>query len=306
MIMLQEKITLDTKKIKINAWKGTDSTKLDYANQDLNKIPNNVEYVGPFLDFDGITLFVDKCFDPEDVHIIDKCNSKYKVAWIHEPRPLHNLQNNRLKTLEGMLDKFDFVMTYDQYLLDTYPNKCVYCVDNGIWVSDNMIKLHEKTKLASIIYSWKNDTEGHRLRHIIAKTDGLDLYGSGAGNFIEFKEEGLADYYFSITIENSKSKYYFTEKIMDCFACGTIPIYWGCENIGDYFDERGIITFTEVSELQEIFNRIGDMDYIESLQPYVKKNLEIVKQYNRYEDWIKENIYDKFLGDTDGKNIFKN
>jgi len=182
----------------------------------------------------------------------------------------------------------------------------VYCVDNGIWVSDNMIKLHEKNKLASIIYSWKNDTEGHRLRHIIAKTDGLDLYGSGAGNIIEFKEEGLADYYFSITIENSKSKYYFTEKIMDCFACGTIPIYWGCENIGDYFDERGIITFTEVSELQEIFNRIGDMDYIESLQPYVKKNLEIVKQYNRYEDWIKENIYDNFLGDTDGKNIFKN
>lgn len=302
---------MDTKKIKVNAWRGSDSINtLNYAalpgDKHLKKLPKNVEYVGPFLDFDGITLFIDECFDSENTHIIDKCKSKYKVAWIHEPRPLHNLQNNRLKTLEGMLDKFDFVMTYDEYLLDNYPEKCVYCIDNCFWISDDMIKIHKKSKLASMIYSWKSDTEGHKLRHIIASTDGLDLYGSGCGRIIEFKEEGLADYYFSITIENSKSKYYFTEKILDCFACGTIPIYWGCKNIGDYFDERGIISFDSISDLPQIFEKIGDMDYIESLQPYVRNNFEIVKQYHRYEDWIKENIFDKFLGEQSGKDIFKN
>ena len=98
-----------------------------------------------------------------------------------------------------------------------------------------MIKIHEKTKLASMIYSWKNWSPGHKIRHQVADlVQGLDLYGSGPNNPINFKEEGLKDYYFSITIENSKSKNYFTEKILDCFACGTIPIYWGCPNIGDY------------------------------------------------------------------------
>ncbi len=289
---------MDTKILKINAWRGLDSTKrLNYGNEHLNKFPKNIEYVGPFKEYDGITLFTDECFDSENISIIDECNSKYKVGWMHEPRGLNEITHQRLNTLESILDKFDFVMTYDEHLLEKYPDKCKFCVDNGIWVSDDMIKLHDKTKLASMIYSWKNWSEGHQLRHKIASMvdSSLDLYGSGANNHFDFKEEGLADYYFSITIENSRANHYFTEKILDCFACGTIPIYWGCDNIGDYFDERGIISFTDVSELQDIFNRLGDMDYIESLQPYVKKNFEIVQQYRSYEDWIKENVYDKFF-----------
>jgi hypothetical protein len=40
---------------------------------------------------------------------------------------------------------------------------------------------------------------------------------------------------------------------------GTIPIFWGCPNIGDYFNLDGM----------EVFNTIDELDYILSnLKPY--------------------------------------
>ena len=35
---------------------------------------------------------------------------------------------------------------------------------------------------------------------------------------------------FSVCIENDVYDTYFTEKILDCFATGTIPIYKGTKN----------------------------------------------------------------------------
>ena len=52
---------------------------------------------------------------------------------------------------------------------------------------------------------------------------------------------------FSIAIENSRNGCYFTEKILDCFTTRTVPIYWGCPDIGDYFDMNVIITFNRKS-----------------------------------------------------------
>jgi hypothetical protein len=55
------------------------------------------------------------------------------------------------------------------------------------------------------------------------------------------KWDGLAPYRYSIAIENSQVPHYWTEKIADCFLAGTVPIYWGCPNIGDYFPSDAMI-----------------------------------------------------------------
>ena len=261
------------------------------------KTPTKIEYVKHF-DYDGISVFIDQCFDIHEQKIIDTINSKIKCAWMHEPRELNDITRIRYNEVEKLIDKFDYVMTYDEYLLDTYPKKCIFTADNGIWIQDENIKLHDKTKLMSMIYSWKNWTEGHKLRHIIADSniEGLDLYGDGSSHPVEFKEEALADYQFSITIENSKSKYYFTEKLLDCFATGTIPIYWGCTNIGDFFDERGILQFDCENDLRRIFEEITKEPSLYNLMyPFVKENFERAKEFIRYEDWIFDNVYAKIL-----------
>jgi len=51
---------------------------------------------------------------------------------------------------------------------------------------------------------------------------------------------------FSIVIENSIYPKYYTEKITDCFATGTIPIYYGDESISEDFDRNGIIFIDEI------------------------------------------------------------
>ena len=55
---------------------------------------------------------------------------------------------------------------------------------------------------------------------------------------VEFKEESLLKYMYSITIENCRQPGYWTEKIVDCFASKSIPLFWGDDAVDDHFDKR--------------------------------------------------------------------
>jgi hypothetical protein len=56
----------------------------------------------------------------------------------------------------------------------------------------------------------------------------------------------------------------------------TIPIFYGCPNIGDIFDLRGMYTFDTIEELKTILDKINLEDYNVRLE-YVNKNYEIAK-----------------------------
>ena len=49
------------------------------------------------------------------------------------------------------------------------------------------------------------------------------------------KSAGLMDYRYSLAFENSQQKNYFSEKVLDCWLAWSMPIYWGCPNLADYF-----------------------------------------------------------------------
>lgn len=85
---------------------------------------------------------------------------------------------------------------------------------------------------------------------------------------------------FSIAIENNKEKWYFSEKIVDCLITKTVPIYWGCWDIGRFFDTRGIITFDSFPELIEKINSINENTYDDML-PYVEINYNLAKEYSK-------------------------
>ena len=100
---------------------------------------------------------------------------------------------------------------------------------------------------------------------------------------IEKKEEGLCDYMFSIAIENGQYETYFTEKLLDCFATGTIPVYLGAPNIGEYFNKDGIIDLTEEFD-------VSDEIYYNKMDA-IKDNLERTKKMEILEDFIWENYF---------------
>ena len=66
------------------------------------------------------------------------------------------------------------------------------------------------------------------------------------------KIDGLKDYCFSFAVENDIVPGYFTEKILDCFMTGTVPIYIGHEYIKSIFDERGIIFYNDSFDINSL------------------------------------------------------
>ena len=255
------------------------------------KKPDNVRYVKNQIKWDGITVFTDKM-----LAAVDQVDCPVKVAWLIEPYDLIPYMYDQIKTIE---DKFDFVFTYEETLLKHNPDiyKFHPCDCSGIEFHSH--KLHEKTKLVSMIYSEKTWLFGHRLRHIIAKTlipqmgyDKIDFFGRATENPLELKSEGTNPYMFQIAIENAQRRFYFADKICDCFVTGTVPIYWGAPNIGDFFDMRGILTFNHPNELKEILESLSPEKY-ESMLDGVKENFERVKKYIRPDDLLFENIVDR-------------
>jgi len=196
-------------------------------------------------------------------------------AWLLEPISINPNLYHRIRLVNNNFKK---VFTHEKTLLDLNQN-FEFVPTGGCWIEDEDKGIHKKTKNISIISSDKKQTYGHKLRHEIIKnfSNKIDLYGNGY-NPIDKKIYGLKDYRFSLVVENIKRDYYFTEKLIDCFVTGTIPIYWGCPSIGNFFDIRGILVFDTLKDLSNIINNIDEKTY-EDMLKYAHINFEKSKNY---------------------------
>jgi hypothetical protein len=217
---------------------------------------------------------------------LEVLESRYIMGWLLECREYRGTNYQRA---EELLPQLDLLLTHDADLLERFPEKCRFVPFGGSWISEPGFR--PKTRFCSMIYSAKRFMPGHRLRHeIAASARGVDLFGRGTANPIENKEMGLDFYRFSIAVENSRAPNYFTEKLLDCFATGTIPIYWGCPNIGDWFNPDGIITFNSAADIPAIL----ESAQYEKLLPAARDNLERMLEFEITDDWIYHHVLREF------------
>ena len=250
------------------------------------KISSKIEYVRGQDNYEGITLFTDQFLTPNNI------KSRYKIGWLLETREINPTSYTQF---ESYMNSFDFVLTHDKELLSKYPEKTKFTIFGGTWIKTNNYGLHSKNKSISMIYSNKTLLKGHRLRHEIANTvQGIDLYGKGTTRPIKYKEEALLDYRYSIVIENSKTDNYFTEKLIDCLLVGTIPIYWGCPNIDQFFDTEGMILINSLEDLQEVLGNLNESYYISKLD-HINNNFIKAQKYAITEDWMYDNIFKNLI-----------
>ena len=95
---------------------------------------------------------------------------------------------------------------------------------------------------------------------------------------------------FSVVLENDQYDDYFTEKILDCFATGIVPIYWGTKNIGDYFNTDGIIQVPKnVESINSLVNSLTPSMYYDRMDA-IKDNFERVKRIQMADDMLVEKI----------------
>jgi hypothetical protein len=186
-----------------------------------------------------------------------------------------------------VLDNFDCIFTHSKELLDLDP-RFKFAPVGTHWIKEPAVM--EKSKDVSMIASNKIMCLGHAIRHgwIQRLHDKVDFFGRGFKEISE-KEQGLNDYRFSVAIENCSVPNYFTEKIGDCFATGTIPIYIGCSNIGQFFNTDGIIRLDH--ELD--FSSLTEELYMSKLDA-VKDNFERIQKFEIPEDWIYETYKEAF------------
>jgi hypothetical protein len=208
-------------------------------------------------------------------HIQTLGKSDIKVGWLTEAITVDQTWYNKLKQKKDYyFDElgFNYIYTYNQDLLDL-DSRFKWSMPGGIWIEHP--QLYAKTKMLSMITSNKKMCAMHtvRLQWVDKLKNDLDLYGMGF-NQVKFKEEALSDYMFSVVIENDWSDNAISEKLLDCFATGTIPIYGGTKTVSKFFNTDGIIYLENDFDPKSLTE---DLYY--SKLDAIKNNLEFVQQY---------------------------
>ena len=71
--------------------------------------------------------------------------------------------------------------------------------------------------------------------------------------------DAYKDYKFVFALENINVDGYVTEKILNAFYSGAIPIYWGSSNINDLFNKNAFINVADYETLEECVNHVIKM-----------------------------------------------
>lgn len=99
--------------------------------------------------------------------------------------------------------------------------------DKIVWVTSN--------QRASIQHNKRMD-----FLDSISDLSFIELYGRGIKE-VDSKWDIMRNAKYAIAYENFKNPFNWTEKISDCFLSYTVPLYFGCDRIEDYFPKEAII-----------------------------------------------------------------
>lgn len=112
------------------------------------------------------------------------------------------------------------------------------------------------------------------------------------------KTEFLAQYKFSIAMENSKGDGYISEKIIDSFIAGTIPIYYGDYTIDEFINPKTYILIKGEADIEEKIEYIKRIDNDDNLYMSFFKEKPIID--SKFQNKIDDEEFKMFL-----KNIFR-
>lgn len=227
-----------------------------------------------------------------------KGNKNKNFGWFCESSEiLPDLKRRLINEHAYFKNYFQKIFVCDSEIINKDPDFFIFNPpgSNLPWTNPNSFGIHKKNKICSMVCSPKNMTTGHKLRldYSLKIKNNIDLFGGAhgssksgsgigpSGDWWRSREESIAPYMFSIVFENSSYDNYYTEKITDCFANGTVPIYWGDPKIGETFNTEGIIKWDKDFDI-----RILNSDLYNSKINYIIENFNIVKSLDCSDDLL--------------------
>ena len=201
-----------------------------------------------------------------------------ECGWINQPI-IDDVKNK----LDDYMSCYDMIFTWSEELVNLH-DRIKWIPGSGSWIKEPQI--YKKNKLVSIIASNNSFLPGHkdRLEMIEQLKPYAPLFGKGF-NEIKYKEEGLIDYMFSVAIENMNN--WFTEKLLDCFLTGTVPIFYGTPNIGKWFNLDGMIILEDEFDIESLTEEM----YYER-QESIEDNFSRALKMEIVEDYIWSNYFE--------------
>jgi len=165
----------------------------------------------------------------------------------------------------------------------------------------------EQTLSKNLNYSLKHELQTTRLKAMIAfeKLQKLNLYGHSWDKLrclpllwrfriknsiknlkpkpCEDKIKTMSDYKFSICFENVAYPGHITEKIIDCFVAGVIPIYLGAPDVENFIPKDTFIDMREFKNFDDLNKHL--------LEISEEKALEMIKAGRRFLETKEGRLY---------------
>lgn len=256
---------------------------------DIQKIPQTYQNKHFFID-------VQNSFDPNLDNIYIQC----------EPEVIIKSETYLLENYK----KYTKIFTFNKKVLENCENSVKYN-PSCTWILPQdyeNINPKEKSYAISNLAGTKNfGATGHILRQVIhhhqhlfssfpitffrsiAQMPIIKDYGNNPliEKKLSDKLQLFKNFQFSIVIENSKQDNYFSEKLIDCLITKTIPIYYGCPNIKEYFDTTGWILIEKDSYediIHELLSKLLNLhpDYYQNNFDTVEENYKKAIYYSDY------------------------
>lgn len=229
-----------------------------------------------------------------DIYVDAKIYEEVKplsCAMLIEPR---SIQPDVYKYIEQNHNKFRVIFTHDSKTIQLPNARQIYF--GGVYPSRSETA---KTKNISMCSSNKTMCDLHKQRLEVIKElekyEGVDTFGTYNGGKFATVDEYLGPYRYSVIMENYIDDLWFTEKICNCFANRTIPIYYGARDITRFFMDKGIFRVDYIEDIYKTVKYLiefGEYEY-ETRRKYVEGNRRLVmKYYQCFEDtfYIKHKI----------------
>ena len=140
------------------------------------------------------------------------------------------------------------------------------------------IKNKRREKFCAAVISNNRSYSRFRLNFInelnkYKKVDMGGKYNNNVGKVID-KVKFLTNYKFSIAMENSEGDGYLSEKIIQSFMAGTIPIYYGDYMVDEYINPNCYILIRGVKDMKKKIEYIKKIDQDENLyKKIIRQNL---------------------------------
>ena len=209
----------------------------------------------------------------------------------------------------GNPDYADLALTSNEFPNHTNHFKVCFLphVEEIQTIRKNKYYTKQKTKFCSFIYSNKRAKARVVFCKKLMKYKKVDCLGRVLKNAEEDIPKNIPndekqqyiykDYKFSIAFENSSDPGYLCEKILEPLSVGTVPIYWGAPDVGDYINPECFINVNDFDSFDAVIEYIKKVDNDPKLyQKYVDANIIAPNSrlYNmnnkKIEQWINKNI----------------